>query len=559
MKRNIFVKGLAALLVAAGLSACSEDYLQTYPETTIDASTVQTTEKGAQAALYGLCRAMYTQYADLQDYSSFNGESWVSMFYGEVFGEDYFSLIWASRMGTNYMWMNNTNYQGWVSAFAWRYYYNLIYQANVILEGIDNIDGDVNNLKLIKAQALTIRSFAYVRLLQIYGPRWSDSAKGTHKAIVIREKPTNDEVPLASVNDVLTLVYKNLDDAIALYNESTSRRKYLWEPNLNVAQGIYARAALLKEDWPTAQKMAHDARQGVPVMTEAQFLGGFAEANDEYMWCNAAEVEGIYYWAHGSWYACQGPYPTLWGLGAGAINYDLYKQIPKGDVRASQFFTPDKPLRQPLRPASFWNKTICNPADMNLNKNSNMRISIQAFGNKLIPDGDVAKWGEPYVARESGGEDDIRICFGAQYKFWCIDTYGTNSFPFMRGSEMLLTEAEAAYHNNQPGVATDLLKELNANRNSTYTCNKTGDALLEEIQLQRRIELWGEGFSWFDFKRWGKPLNRRAWVEGDVNSNNVPQTYALHKDPKDANGWRFAVPQSETQYNHAINRSELDY
>lgn len=556
---NIFGKGIAALVVAASLASCSQDYLELAPVTTQDASTVQTTVEGAQAAVYGLCRSMYTQYTNLDGYNSFNGETWCAMFYGEVFGQDYFSLLWASTSGSNFRWINNTNYQGWTCSLAWRYYYNLINQANMILEGIDNIEGDQATLKYIKAEALTIRAHSYVRLLQLYGPRWADSANGSRKCIVLRLTPGTEELPLSTMSEVLEAIYEDLDTAIATYGETTANRKFMWEPNKAVAQGIYARAALLQDDYATAQTMAHDARQNYPIMSADEYQGGFAEANGEYMWCNAADYNGIYFWAQGSWYACQGPYPTLWGQGAGAINYELYKQIPTGDIRAKLFFTPDKPLRSPLTKNSFWNASICNPADMNLNKNSNMKISLSSFGKSVIPNGDVAKWGEPYVARMSGGEDEIRICFGAQYKFWAIDTYGTNSFPFMRAAEMLLTEAEAAYQNGQEGTAKQLLLDLNAKRNTSYTCNKSGAALLEEIQLQRRIELWGEGHCWFDFKRWGKDMVRNPWKAGDNTSNNIPETYSFTVHSSDYNGWRYAVPQVETQYNHAIDRSELDY
>ncbi len=559
MKRNIFVKGIAAVLVAASLSSCSEDYLQTYPVTSVDASTLMTQE-GAEAALYGLCRSMYTQYTNLQDYHSVNGESWMAMFYGDVMGEDYFSLLWAARAASNYMWSAMNNYQGWVPTQGWRYYYNLINQANIIVESVDASDeSDTPLMQQIKAEAMTIRAHAYVRLMGIYGPRWTDSNNGEHKCIVLRKTSGNDEIPLATCNEVYNYIYETLDEALVIYAATGLKRSFMWEPNEDIARGIYARAAMLKNDYPTAEKMAHDARQNFPIMSSSEFTGGFAEPNGEWMWCNAAEVEGIYYWAHGSWYACQGPYPTLWGFGAGCINYDLYKQIPKGDVRATQFFTPDKPLRTPLKSSSFWNKSIVNPADMNLVKNANMKISVQAFGKKLVPNGDEAKWGLPYVARQEGGEGDIRICFGAQYKFWCLDLYGSNSFPYMRGAEMLLTEAEAAYHNSHPGVTTACLEELNAQRNPNYTCDKSGEALLEEVRLQRRIELWGEGHSWFDFKRWSYTMDRRAWVAGDVNSNNVPEAYALKKLPTDNHGWRYSVPQVETQYNHAVNRGELDY
>lgn len=557
MKRNIFVKGLASLAVAAGLAGCSSDYLEVVPETSVDASSVQTTVEGARSAMYGACRSMYAQYSKLDGYNSFNGESWVSMFYGEVFGQDYFSLLWAARSGSNYTWVNNTSYMGWTCSLAWRYCYNLVNQCNVILDGIDNIEGDKNELDLIKAEALTLRSHAYVRLLQLYAPRWADSREGSRKCIVLRLHSGVEEIPLSTMAEVLTNIYESLDEAIALFEGTSEKTIYCWEPNVDVARGIYARAAMLRNDYPTAEKMAHDARVGHPIMSEAEFLGGFAEANKEWMWCNTSEVEGIYYWAHGSWYACQGPYPTLLPFGAGTINYDLYKQIPAGDIRASQFFTPDKPLRSPLTKSSFWNPNICDPATMNLAKNANMKISISGYGSKMIPGGDKAKWGAPYEPKESGGEEVV-IPFGAHFKFWALDNYGSNQFPYMRGAEMLLTEAEAAYMNSKPTVAQNLLKELNAERNSKYTCNLTGDALLKEIKLQRRIELWGEGHSWFDLKRWGDDMVRRPWEAKDNSSNNVPKQYSFTRHSSDMKGWVYAVPNIETQYNHAINRSELD-
>ncbi|BFP41809.1 hypothetical protein FGF1_26540 [Flavobacteriaceae bacterium GF1] len=36
----------------------------------------------------------------------------------------------------------------------------------------------------------------------------------------------------------------------------------------------------------------------------------------------------------------------------------------------------------------------------------------------------------------------------------------------------------------------------------------TGSDLVDEIYFQRRIELWGEGVSWFDLKRLKLLLNR---------------------------------------------------
>lgn len=562
MKTNIFLKGLASLLTAGMLVGCSSDYLQVDPVTGITTSTVQSTQEGAQAALYGLCRAMYCQYSSYGSYMSPNGESYTAMLFGDVMGQDYFSYFWGSRLGAYYRFEQMFNQLGWPNAWAWAYYYNLVNQANVILQNIDNIDGDRDRLNFIKGEALTIRSHAFVRLLQIFGPRWSDSNEGRRMAIVMRLTPEVGDCPLSSVNDVLNRVYEDLDLAISLMEGNKVQRSYIWEVDEDVARGIYARAALLKNDWPKAQEMANLARRYYPIMSAEEYQGGFAEANKEYMWANSTDVTGVYYWAHGSWYACQGAYVD-WGDGVGAINYDLYRQIPAKDIRANLYFTPDKLITIggiSMSKASFWNPNICDEANMNLyKKNANMQNQLGVFGRRRIPNGDVEKWKEPYVARGGGSDADMCIPFGAQYKFWGLDDFGTNAFPYMRGAEMLLTEAEAACHNKDEKTAKECLKELNEQRNPSYNCDKlSGEALLAEVKLQRRIELWGEGFNFFDLKRWNEPLVRNVWKARDTNSNNIPQAYGITVQPSAASGWRYAIPQRESQYNNALDRTLLE-
>lgn len=305
--------------------------------------------------------------------------------------------------------------------------------------------------------------------------------------------------------------------------------------------------------------MAAAARAPYRLMTAAEYKSGFAERNPSYMWCNPVELDGkgIGVYCHGAYYACQGVYPCVWGYGAGQINYELYRQMPAGDIRRDLFFTPDK-LQQPtsMKVTSFWNANICDPANMDLvHQNTNMKLQIQKFGDASIPGGDVNKYGKPYVSRWPGEKSDPVIAFGAQYKFWGVDMYGTDCFPFMRAEEMLLNEAEAAYYNGDETQAKKCLSDLIALRNPGQDINGlSGDALLKQIKLQRRMELWGEGFNWYDLKRWNEPMIRNIWVAGDTNSNNIPASYKLEKQPDDP-AWRYIVPITEAQYNNKVDMS----
>ena len=85
---------------------------------------------------------------------------------------------------------------------------------------------------------------------------------------------------------------------------------------------------------------------------------------------------------------------------------------------------------------------------------------------------------------------------------------GDAQHPFLRAGELILTEAEAAAEQNKDDVAQNCLNELNSNRMSNYTCSPHRRCAQEEIRLYRRMELWGEGDSWFSFKRWNVTAKR---------------------------------------------------
>ncbi len=105
---------------------------------------------------------------------------------------------------------------------------------------------------------------------------------------------------------------------------------------------------------------------------------------------------------------------------------------------------------------------------------------------------------------------------GGQLKFYVFDTPGVSYLPFIRSSEMVLVEAEANYFLNDETAARAALVELNATsgRNPEYTCDKSGEALWNEIMDYRELELWGEGFAWSDYKRWNRDIVRHSFAEG---------------------------------------------
>jgi starch-binding outer membrane protein, SusD/RagB family len=111
---------------------------------------------------------------------------------------------------------------------------------------------------------------------------------------------------------------------------------------------------------------------------------------------------------------------------------------------------------------------------------------------------------------------------------------------------MYLTLAEA--YAKTPGKeadAKDALFTLANKRDASYVLSSnTGQALIDEILFQRRIELWGEGFRFFDLKRLNQSLDRTVVPNfPSVSVGGVMQVPA--GDPR----WQFAIPITEIQAN----------
>lgn len=99
------------------------------------------------------------------------------------------------------------------------------------------------------------------------------------------------------------------------------------------------------------------------------------------------------------------------------------------------------------------------------------------------------------------------------YRHWVTDKFSFSfsaDIPFMRTPEMILIEAEAKYHNGDISGAHNLLYTLQLNRDiNAIKSTNNGQALLDEILLERRKELYAEfGVEWFDAKRYRKGIKR---------------------------------------------------
>lgn len=562
MKLNKFFKGAAATACILSMTGCASDYLDTPYHDVIPAEDICKTTETARLAVLGVCgRGMAAPWSVGNMFPAqalMQGETGVSYYMGEIPGSDNFVnfILDSAPSWAVYYNMNEGNLSsgGYVwNTTTWTYAYALIAQLNEILATIDNAEGPDADRNFTKAQALTLRAHCYWRLLQVYAPRWEDSNNGEKLTVVLRELPGEPQnKAVTTMNDILALCYNDLDTAIECFNNASGVKRQLhFEPTLNIAYGVYARVAALKHDWEKVRTMAHNARQGYRIATHDEIFNGYLQFNEnEWMWSPSfAEIDNFIYGNWCTFFACN-------GTGANdhrytnRINIDLYNQIPEGDERRDWFLTSEK--LDGTVPMMFYSSFAVNPTTLTFN----LETLVNASRTWLDAHKPANCTGNnAYQGSGSGDSATALIVNGAQVKFWCNGETGQNGvcqIPYMRATEMYLYEAEACAELGMTAEAQNLLNEVNQPRNPSYNCTSTGTDLLNEVRTYRRIELWGEGFCWFDLKRWNMNMTRRAWVENDITSGNIPSGIECNVAPSSNNGWRFGIPLSERNRNNFI-------
>ena len=507
MKKYIVLLSIAAL----GLTACDKDYLETKPEDKIDKEVILGSTNYAELAINGICRSMSKQYLDTQ---GMNGEGTILNWYGTFTGND---AQKSNQTGWAALW--NSTYHLRTSSiylyYPWFYYYKMVSNANAVICSIDQATGTESDKAFLKAQALTFRAYSFFRLAQLYAHRWKDE-QGNTPGIVLRLDESTGDIPLSNLTETYAQIYKDLDEAISLYNKSDRDREEYYQPGLDVAYAIYAKAALTREDWQNAAKYAALARDGHSLMGAA-YTDGFHTPNNEWIWSvYDAEDQTIYYYsffayigANSSAGACRN-YPV-------AISKELIDQIPESDSRRWLYLVP-----------SDEEYAECNAAGRSTKKL--YKRAKEEYKDRMY-------------------ETSLVFAY-MQYKF-LVDFYpGGGSFPVIRAAEMYYTEAEANCHLGKEAEAQQLLYEAVKPYDAEYTkSDKTGDDLLAEVKLYRRFDLWGEGNDWFDFKRWGDPIVRKTKAKG----GSFHTTFAVTIKPEDGNNWTWAIPEKETDYNADID------
>lgn len=493
------MKNKSLLIFAFFLSmislSCEKTYLDTTPTASIDAGSAYATTKNAAAAINGIYRSFVVRYLSSQGHSGHPA----MMIILDHMGEDMVLGTTASgwHVGET-QWVAHRSDVNTMAQFPYELYYRIIGNANIGIANIDKAVGPVADRNRLKGEALALRAFGYFNLVQLYGKRYESRAKpNTQLGVPLVLEPTTEGKPRNTVEEVYAQINKDLADAALLLTASRANKSHI---NLNVVRGFQARVALVQQDWSNAAKFAADARAGYQPMNATQYLDGFQDlSNSEWMWgFDHLEDQSEFFGGYHSYISCNynstviRTYPKV-------INNLLYRQIPATDVRAK------------------------------------MWVETPTAANSIVPPGGV----RPKFLNQKFRLPGVP------------STSAMGDVPYMRAAEMYLIEAEAKARLNDASGASKALFDLIKTRDASYVqSTKTGDALVAEILIHRRIELWGEGHRFLDLKRTNAPLNR--------NGTNAIASVVLLFDaaPGDVR-WEFLIPRREINANPAIIQNPL--
>ena len=409
----------------------------------------------------------------------------------------------------------------------WKLHYQHIMTANSILTKMyadyteeERVDEIANYI----GQALASRAFDYLQLIQTYQFTYQGHEQSLGLPI-ITEKTTLDEAnnnPRATVQAVYDLIMADLNQAVEYLEAYPISRQDVAQITAEVAHGLRARANMLLGNYAEAAADADAAMEGyVPYSMDEVSVPSFNDASaSSWIWGsvitsnNDVVTTGIINWPSHLCSLTGNGYTT--GTGTNTVykrlNVNLWNRIPASDVRKTWWVDED--------------------------------LQSEALNKAYGSDG-------PILGEYLGYLPYTNVKFGPEAGV-VLNTENSQDWPLMRVEEMLLIKAEALARSQGVAAGKTVLESfLKTYRDPNYTCAASSlEDFIDEVWFQRRIELWGEGFSMFDILRLKKPIVRK----GANFSANV-----TYEDIAPESGIMiFCIPECETSANKGISADQIN-
>ncbi|MCK9618617.1 MAG: RagB/SusD family nutrient uptake outer membrane protein [Lentimicrobiaceae bacterium] len=408
------------------------------------------------------------------------------------------------------------------NAYYWTQEWAIITAVNKMLLYLDDATvGNNAKLKEYKARGLVARAYAYNYLMENYQDSYLQGGKDKLGLMLYDSySPTQPYKARATATETYDFIKKDLTTAVLLFNSAGKgyTTTVLTDIDLGVANFVLARVSLITGDWATVLTACNGILSSYLTLMGENVYGGTKNVSTTNVPEIRPETNGFLYnnvnpevilgWpvgqaltAHNGW---MNPFSEgSGGLGEGFERIDnrLYNKIDNNDYRKNCFLAND-------------------------------------FGDYAYPTAGTVKFIPAYT----------NMKFAATHGIGTNDkkNVGTVTCYYMRTSEVYLMKAEAQAQSGDANGAKTTLNILLGARTKAGSPKLTCDTYsgmaglnpLQMVQLQTRIEMWGEGGrEYFNNKRWGIAVDRTS------SANHVDKsTYSVAK-------MTLQIPEVETLYN----------
>ena len=476
MKKILTFSILSA--VAFNLTACKKDFLNTSPTEVVSTAPADVRLNGLYLMTYQTGTGGTSGHTD---FGQKNVDICTDMLCGDMalLATNYRQYQDVANLKATQQPSDNYNY------IPWRYYYRLIYEAN---KSIAELASPKNNSeKYILAQFRALRGYAYFYLMQIFTTKYEPDSRTNSIPLYTTADITSK--PRVKQSEVYAQIISDLEFAVTNLAGFTRSKKGMIDKY--VAEGLLAYTYAAMGNNQKVADLAQDIvnNSGYPLTTREQIFydtttkkgGGFNDVETKsWMWGVDLITENsfdlISWWGMIDIYT----YSYAWAGDGKAMDDKLYAQIRTNDIRKKQ------------------------------------------FDEELLPSN---KFFSP--DRVIGGQRKI-----------------STDYIYMRVDEFYLLAAEALAKLGQDTQAKTIYKKLlklrypeaTATTDIAYVDVLTNAQLQDDIYLNTRIELWGEGKSYFAMKRNHKIIERGS---NHVEEKNTTFSY---DNPR----LTFAIPQNES-------------
>lgn len=415
-------------------------------------------------------------------------------------------------------------------AYIWEYYYKLIQTANAVIGVVNPETATKEQLGFLGA-AYAFRAMAYLDLARMYEFLPNEMTKSVNAdnndvtgltVPIVKPGMTEQEArnnPRAKKEDMVEFIKGDLELAKQYIPNITDRISRTL-PNLACVYGLEARFDMWIEDYSAAAAAAENAiaESGMTPLSEAVALDKASGMNtpSQFMWCcnlvkeDAAVQSGIVNFV--SWMSNQTTYGYT-GTATGQYmicDKKFYNRISPTDWRIKWWQAPEG-------------------SDLRNQKAKNHIEYLIASAAEDMPELASLKF-----RPGQGNTEDYNVGSAV-------------AVPLMRVEEMYFIKAEAEAHTDAAKGLATLTDFMVQYRDPNFAKKvSTVEAAIDEIIFQKRVELWGEGQLFFDYKRLNMSVNRG--YEGTpffnlmrLNSNGRPAWMNL------------VISVSEYQDNQAVN------